>query len=517
MRVLAFKPGHDASAVCIDDGRLVFSFEAEKDSFPRFSGLSTEVVAQAIEAMPGTPDIVAIGGWHKDLPRPFSDYAAGYFGHESFHMRDGHVFGKPTKVFTSSHERSHIFMATGMAPLAPLAECVVLVWEGLIGAFYHWQEYGARIRRVEVLKQPGAKYTALFALCNPLFPDRGAEPENEYAGKLMALAAYGDVTRLQAGDRAVVESLLACASVYPFDKAQYRGTALYNCGIHVPRMDAAARYMTDRVFQIFFDAARQSLPRGLPLVISGGCGLNCEWNRRWQDCGMFSSVFVPPCTNDSGSAIGTALDALVQCGQPCRVEWSVYSGAAFHHDRHPDSARWTRQPVDLDEIALRLSQGKVFAWVQGDCEIGPRALGHRSLLASPLTLDTRDVLNAIKQREDYRPIAPVCIREDLHELFDPAIDDPYMLYFSSVKVATLPAVTHADGSARVQAVSAESEPILYRLLTAFKAATGYGVLCNTSLNFKGAGFINRTSDLEAYCEAQQIGDFVVDQDWYSHK
>ena len=151
------------------------------------------------------------------------------------------------------------------------------------------------------------------------------------------------------------------------------------------------------------------------------------------------------------------------------------------------------------------------AWVQGSCEIGPRALGHRSLLASATRAQSRDLLNCIKQREGYRPIAPVCLEEDLGRWFDRSDPDPFMLRFRCVlDRSALPAVTHVDGTARVQSVTAGSVPPLHDLLRAHRERTGVGVLCNTSLNFPGKGFINRSRDVFSYCEATGIGTAVID-------
>jgi hydroxymethyl cephem carbamoyltransferase len=104
--------------------------------------------------------------------------------------------------------------------------------------------------------------------------------------------------------------------------------------------------------------------------------------------------------------------------------------------------------------------------------------------------------------------------DEFHQWFDDPGEDPYMLYFSKVKTVGLPAVTHVDGTARVQSVSAAQDPIFYRLLEAFRRASGYGVLCNTSLNYPGHGFVNSMSELVAYCEAKQIDEFVVGESWY---
>lgn len=227
---------------------------------------------------------------------------------------------------------------------------------------------------------------------------------------------------------------------------------------------------------------------------------------------MFPAVSVAPCANDSGSAIGTAVDALIQAGGPCSLEWDVYRGAAFVDDGCGPG--WKEQALDLAELSDRLDAGDVVAWVQGRCEIGPRVLGHRSLLASARHAASRDRLNEIKGREGYRPVAPACLEEDLGRWFDRSTPDPHMLRFRSVlSPDALPAVTHIDGSARVQSVTPASCPPLAALLQSHRQRTGVGVLCNTSLNFRGRGFINRTSELLAFCTSTGVNHAVVGDRW----
>jgi hydroxymethyl cephem carbamoyltransferase len=225
-------------------------------------------------------------------------------------------------------------------------------------------------------------------------------------------------------------------------------------------------------------------------------------------------VFVPPCTDDSGSAIGTAIDALHYVTGDPYIDWDVYSGREFEWDIEPDPSTWRRRQVDEHEIARAILDGKIFAWVQDRWEIGPRALGNRSILAEPFAESTRARLNEIKLREGYRPVAPCCRVEDLGLVFNEDFEDPYMLYFRTTKSDRYAAVTHVDGSARCQTVSRESNEALHRLLTAVAEHTGAGVLCNTSLNFKGRGFINRMCDLVRYCEERGLDAMVVGDAWF---
>ena len=141
-------------------------------------------------------------------------------------------------------------------------------------------------------------------------------------------------------------------------------------------------------------------------------------------------------------------------------------------------------------------------------------MGNRSLLAAPFSTASRDRLNKIKHREAYRPIAPVCREEDVNNYFDWTGPSPYMLYFQRVTDRRLEAVTHADGSARVQTVRHDTNARLHDILDAFAKRTGIGVLCNTSLNLPGRGFINRTSDLVEYAIDRDLDGFVLDDRLY---
>jgi hydroxymethyl cephem carbamoyltransferase len=429
--------------------------------------------------------------------------------------RTGRFFGKDVRLFSSSHERSHIFGAIGMAPPPHRPEQqAVLVWEGLTGAFFLVDDAHRVVRRIDVMDQPGAKYASLFAILDPTFPVEGTRPPYHDAGKLMALAAYADAHDADTEITDAVDRLLAAKNAHPVPIKDFRDTVLFDAGVTSQVGVLAAAVITDRIFNLFAGVAQRELPAGLPLRISGGCGLNCDWNRRWRDLGHFSDVFVPPCPNDSGSAIGTAIDAQATLTGEHHIDWNVYSGLEFVTDATPDPSRWRHRGLDHGAVAGALASGRVFAWVQGRWEIGPRALGNRSLLADAQSAASKDRLNHIKQREDYRPIAPAVRTEDLASAFDADFEDPYMLYFRRVRDRRLAAVTHVDGSARVQTVSRQMNPALHQLLSAVAERQGVGVLCNTSLNFSGHGFINRMSDLVAYCEGRGVTDIVVGGDWY---
>ena len=512
MLVLAVKPGHDGNVAAVADGRLLFSLEGEKDSFYRHIELQPTTLLDLVTRLGEVPDVVALSGWNKAGDLGQHRIGAGYRNPRIGVHQKVSIFGTEITLFSDTHERSHVLGTIGMAPKDDADLRVVLLWEGVIGSFYLVDSAWRVVEAIPVTPRPGVRYALLYSIADPTFADTNLVPRDSDAGKLMALAAFGDPAAPSPGVAETVERL---ATGRPLGrKGAYRDSPLYNIGVEAQETKDAAALLTNRLFDLFARAARDRIAAGLPLYIAGGCGLNCDWNARWRDLGHFSSVFVPPCTNDSGSAIGTAIDAVATLGGEPWIQWDVYSGLEFEHDVEPSSERWKLRRMTEDAVAGALADGRIFAWVQGRWEIGPRALGNRSILAEPFDPRTRDRLNEIKQREGYRPIAPCCRVEDLTEAYRDGFEDPYMLYFKRARRTDLGAVTHVDGTARVQTVSAGTNPRLHGLLSAFAERRGIGVLCNTSLNFKGFGFINRMSDLAHYCEQRGIADMVVGDRWW---
>jgi hydroxymethyl cephem carbamoyltransferase len=516
MLVVGYNTGHDGAAAVVKDREVLWSLEAEKDSFLRHAKLSPMTVFGALERLGETPDVIAVGGQLKETSwfgGGDPTIAAGYWGAQVTNHHEGSFCGRPVTIASSSHVRSHIMMAAGMAPPNDARLHAVLVWEGGDGSFYLLDEGWNVVREIPVLTIPGVRYANLFGIADPKYPPNlDVTPQSE-AGKLMALAAYGDSADADAaGVTEAVERLLSPGT--PLVKSIYGDAPFYNAGVEHETTKVAAALLQDRMFEIFAGVAKREIPEGTPLYITGGCGLNCDWNTMWRELGHFSSVFVPPCPNDSGSALGHALDALHALTGDPRVDWDVYCGLDFEWDRQPDVQKWEKRPLREPELADAIAGGRVVAWVQGRWEMGPRALGNRSLLADPSDAATRVKLNAIKQREGYRPIAPVCRLEDAGKVFDRDFHDPYMLYFRMVTSPNLGAVTHVDGSARAQTVTRESNRALHDLLTVYGERHGVGVLCNTSLNYKRMGFINRMSDLADYCERHGVPDMVVGDAWF---
>jgi len=515
VKILSYNPGHDGAVAFLRDYRLIMSIEAEKDSNYRYSSVSIANVLDAIGELDELPDVICMGGW---WPRDHHEYLHGSpnnSGYRGVSKQDIIVSRKrllrgKVDYFSSSHERSHILCAFGMSSLPSGTPCYALVWEGEIGAFYEIDSELNITLLADVLNQPGNRYGLLYGLADPTFPKDGPFPRPSDAGKLMALASFSHRSTPSADEKKLLSFLLEG----PFQKlSAYDGLEQaphLNVGLEDPEFRNFSGIYSDAIFDVFYQFARKNLKKGQPLVIGGGCGLNCDWNIKWKETGLFSEVFVAPVANDSGSAIGTAIDAQFHFTGNPKIEWGVYSGLVFQSDRSFNLGGYDIHNTDYDKIADMLANDLILGWVSGRYEIGPRALGNRSILAAPFRDSTRIRLNEIKQREQFRPIAPVCLQVDAEKWFGCNQESPYMLFTHRSATDALAAVTHVNGTARIQTVTSGTNKSLYDLLVAFKARTGYGVLCNTSLNFKGKGFINNIIDLDVYATEHGLDGFVVE-------
>jgi len=512
MKILSLNPGHDGALAYLKDGQLKFSIEAEKNSNYRYSPVSSHDVISVLGELDEMPDIICNGGWWPRENNLLGSHPyVGYRGIDKSDIFTGvqKFLGKSIQYFSSSHERSHLLSAFGMSNLPKGTPCYALIWEGAIGAFYEIDSELNIALLANVLNEPGNRYTAIYGLADPTFPKNAPFSRFSDAGKLMALASFSNHRAPSLEDKDLMDFLLGSPHVQlslynDLEKSRY-----YNVGIDDPEFRNFAGIFSDKIFDIFYKFAKINMKKGMPLIIGGGCGLNCDWNSKWRESGIFSEVFVTPVANDSGSAIGTGIDAQFHYTGNPKLSWDVYSGLSFD-----SSSSFDQTPYDIyndiEIFADMLANNLILAWVNGKYEIGPRALGNRSILAAPFSDDTRKRLNRIKQREEFRPIAPVCLEEDAAKWFDCKHPSPHMLYTYIAQTDSLAAVTHVNKTARLQTVSFNTNRNLTNLLIAFKKRTGYGVLCNTSLNFNRRGFINQINDLSSFVIKHHLDGFIVE-------
>ena len=258
------------------------------------------------------------------------------------------------------------------------------------------------------------------------------------------------------------------------------------------------------------------------LVMAGGVALNCLANSRIAREGPFRRLWVQPAAGDAGTALGAAAHVATELGDDVQPMTTAALGPAWEDDVIEEALDRAdlglERPADLaDEAARVIADDGIVAWFQGRAEYGPRALGHRSLLADPRSPDNLERLNQVKGREDFRPVAPMVLADRAADIFDGPLPSPYMLFTHAVRPewrSRIPAATHVDGSARIQTVDRRDEPLVARMLEAFERRTGVPVVINTSLNTAGRPIVNSPRDaLEMFGSAPvtalAMGPFLV--------
>ncbi len=264
------------------------------------------------------------------------------------------------------------------------------------------------------------------------------------------------------------------------------------------------------------------------LCLAGGVALNCVLNARIRDKSAFKNVWVQPAAGDSGTALGAAQWVDIQERKPAAKSFvmdHVYWGPGYEDAEIEKFLKWAKVPYKkmsdvAEETAEILAENKIIGWYQGRMEFAPRALGSRSILASPISPEMQARLNEVKDREDFRPVAPVVLEEDAGEWFEGASYSPFMLFVYNVqpdKADRIPAVRHVDGTARIQTVNEQQHPAYHKLLKAFKKRTGVPVLVNTSFNTLGKPIVCSPRDaVECFWtspfDALVIGSFLIEKE-----
>jgi carbamoyltransferase len=263
------------------------------------------------------------------------------------------------------------------------------------------------------------------------------------------------------------------------------------------------------------------------LCLAGGVALNCVANARLRDRGAFKNIWVQPASGDDGTALGAAL--WVDARERKNSERSFVMDHCYWGPEYTDAEiekslkLWKVPYRKLENIAEEtadiLVQNKIIGWYQGRMEFGPRALGSRSILASPISPEMQARLNEVKDREDFRPVAPVVLEEEAGNWFEGADYSPFMLFVYDVKpdkADQIPAVRHTDGTARIQTINERQHKNYYDLLKAFQRKTGVPVLVNTSFNTLGKPIVCTPRDaIECFWtspfDALVIGSFVIEK------
>lgn len=509
--IIAIYGSHDAN-ICIKANGSYRVFELERLTGIRFDRIDKKENYQEIykEIASIIKDEVGIEGFSKCLHQQVPFQQLGF-------LRD------LWQIDTFKEMGHHLSHAASSYYQSPFREAVIISYDG--GGFEGFRsEDRVAFFNIYLAKDNDIKKLASFPydlggaygmLALPIVEIYKTEEDwgdrfLSFAGKVMGLVAYGNVDLRYLEDFKVFYRQHKHLSLLDFDKTINAATKL-DMGINTHK--SFASYMIAATSQkAFEEVAWESIQpyveeHALPIVITGGCGLNVIFNE-WLKKSLSVPIFVPPNPSDCGLSFG-----MMCCEEPpLHPVDLMYSGFpildkdAIDLSQHPAA-----EPYRVAEL---LKEGRVLGVIRGNSEHGPRALGNRSILCSAMDPKMKDRLNEkIKFRESFRPFAPIVKEEDVGKYFETSGSHEFMSYSPKVRkewINKIPAVVHKDGSARVQTITKKTNPFIYDVLTEFEAQTGIGVLLNTSFNIKGKPILTRILDAIQVMESTELGGIVVE-------
>jgi carbamoyltransferase len=525
--------GHDSAAALVVNGKVIaaaaqerFSRKKHTGDFPidaiqfclHEAGLAIEEVAEIAHGFDYSPyhqlysldpdssrlyqDVFSKEALVRQLHRSFPDFDA-----EKIQPVNHHLAHAASAAFTSGWDECLVVVNDAMGEVQSLT---VFQFRG--GEF-------KKLREIPANDSIGILYSLVTLHLGFDFNS------DEY--KIMGLAPYGDPERFRAFFEKTVELRSDGSIRIPIlrlnrsreERENYLATRAF-----LDQSLVARRLPDAEITQEHKDVAaalQECLDRGVlhvcghfgkqsglrRIALAGGVALNCTANGKLIDSGRFDEVYIQPAAGDDGTALGAALyraslsEEVHNERMPVPLLGPAYAFPCIEKAIEKYASRITVTPFNsLDqtcsEAAKLIAEGRVITWYRGRMEYGPRALGNRSILADPGHPGMRDRINAmVKMREAFRPFAPACSVEQAHRWFNvsPGTQMPYMITVVEVRPehrASLPAITHVNGSARLQTVSEKDNPDFHQLLAAVGKTTGREMVLNTSFNVKGQPIVN---------------------------
>ncbi len=525
--VLGVGLSHNGAACLLKDGRIAVAIEKERLTKVKNDGGNDAIaIAYCMNA--------AGIGWD-DIALVVQNANFGSFAYGNRWYRGERTIPEGVPVKTISHHLAH---ACSAFFLSPFDDAAVLTVDGCGNAFEDCMDLDGALlperpegelaalyfEKDSYYAALGSEIRAVFKDFSPLGRFQTDYPMHPDTTRHSIGGVYAGASRYVLGSMSDLGKLMGLAPYGQPGAFRHRIFDIRDGRVFVDygwmaefrdRMRSAADFKAR--FQYFADVsrmvqgeveralvelarARHALHPSPNLCFAGGVALNAVANTRILKETPFERMFVPPAADDSGLAIGCAYHGwrTILAGKAVRDGGSPFLGRSYDADAAQieralqavgDGVTIERPDDLMAAMADTLADGKTLAWHRGGAEFGPRALGHRSILADPRRADLRDYINAqVKFREDFRPFAPAVLAEDAATYFDLDRDSPYMLFVVPVRGewrSRIGAVVHVDGTARVQTVRREGDATFHALLTAFKAHSGIGMLLNTSLNRRG--------------------------------
>ena len=533
MNILGFHIGHDASVAVVKDGKLVVAISAERINKVKKSDVITlAVVEYCLNAANITLDdveVVAISNYDA-TPKPMNkeilsifidgnvvDAVPVLFG-DKYLETTGILMGKKVPVVITPHHTAH---AASAYYTSNYDESWCFTMDSSGGNIQNNSLIAKGIgNKLYPIICPGlmighgyGQFTGLLNLGDPLFK----------AGSTMGLASYGKPLKEIENNikKYIAESYFEIKNDLD-DNKEY--TLYYEnlwtklselpyltllpkkeiSSMKAMNLAASIQYLFEECIlnTINYQIEKNQINN---LCLSGGSFLNCNVNSRIKNETRFKNIHHFPACGDEGIAIGAAL----------YVAHHIYDEPRFKYlDKeicYLGKEQMNLNNIDYKQIAKYIAEGKIIAWFNGKSEYGPRALGNRSILADPRNQHNREIINFIlKKREWFRPFAPIVLEEKTKEWFNFEGKSPFMLYTAEVlKPQEIPAVTHVDGSARMQTVNKETNPDIYNLILEFEKITGVPVLLNTSLNGSGQPILEDEGDAMLFLYDNDVDVLII--------
>lgn len=544
MLVAGLSRGHDASATLIRDGKLLVVAEAERElGVKHADGLGAAAAAlnaalRQIGLPPAAVDIIVIADTYRDnfekspwvveaTHQGSGLFAIGTVAHMEHFGGEVGLAGLrgDARLYCCCHHLSH---AIGSYFLSGFDEATALVADGygICAGTTAYRFKGVEWERLVEWDDRfllGWRYQLFGEFISEI--DKSKTLVYDLAGKVMGLQAYGTPTEVE-----YFEKWLTQPGFEEYEKCWAAGSTSYfkdidSLGVGFTRNSTSAKdpkylnslaSMQSAFSKVLCHSIEElKLQTGIDkVVLSGGCALNVVSNTAIARKFGATNVFIPPNAGDSGLSVGAAvlgalnldIDPFINSAKKERR--SPFLGLALDYDVSPDYAaqglsvvnRRLNSKSNLLEVTENIISGAIVGIITGRCEVGPRALGHRSIIAYPAHPDIKDLINfKIKVREWWRPFAPVCRECDAEKYFDIVAPCEYMLYSAIVKPewrGKLPSITHIDGSARLQVIKKKEEnPVLWAILACLNDMDECAVLLNTSFNLGGRPIVNRLSEI----------------------